>query len=410
MKKKVWFFAQYAAPLKYGFGTAHFSYAKEFVKRGFEVVIFASSYNHDMHTMPNVKGRYDIEVIEGVTICWLKALKYKNGHSIKRILNWFIFSIQLLFIPREVKGSPGYIIVSSQPLFPILNAVIFKIFHKVRIVFEIRDIWPLTLIELGKYSRFNPLIQLIGICEKIGYRYSDSVISTLPNLNEHINNRIGREASHFKLIPQGYDNELYDHDDVLPEEYFNQNFPVGKFFVAYTGAISVSNPLHYLISSAAQLEYSNPNIHFLILGEGVMREQYECDAKNLSNITFLNKIPRKLVYSFLSRCDLLFDSVLPLEIYKFGLSRRKWIDYMMAGKPIISMFEGYKSIINQANCGSFIKPGNIDGLSAEIKKYYSMPLEQRNQIGKNGLNYVRKHHSFDKLSDEWVGVLNSIQS
>ena len=80
-------------------------------------------------------------------------------------------------------------------------------------IFEIRDIWPLTLTEEGGFSKFNPLIFGLGFIEKLGYKYSDIIVGTMPNLEEHVAEVIGYKRK-VSCVPMGLD--INKIDDILP--------------------------------------------------------------------------------------------------------------------------------------------------------------------------------------------------
>jgi len=50
-----------------------------------------------------------------------------------------------------------------------------------KLIFEVRDIWPLSVIELGNISSKNPLIKLMSWCEKFAVNKADFIVSTLQN-------------------------------------------------------------------------------------------------------------------------------------------------------------------------------------------------------------------------------------
>ena len=53
-----------------------------------------------------------------------------------------------------------------------------------KIIFEVRDIWPLTLIVEGNFSKLNPLVIALGFIEYLGYKFSDEIVGT--NLKQHV--------------------------------------------------------------------------------------------------------------------------------------------------------------------------------------------------------------------------------
>ena len=73
-------------------------------------------------------------------------------------------------------------------------------------VFEIRDIWPLTLVEEGKYSRLNPIYCVLRLLELCGYKYADLIVGTMPNLKQHvIDSRIKKSDESFHSSGIGVD-------------------------------------------------------------------------------------------------------------------------------------------------------------------------------------------------------------
>ena len=92
--------------------------------------------------------------------------------------------------------------------------------------------------------------------------------------------------------------------------------------------------------------------------------------------------------SALSRCDLLYLSTLPSKVWEYGQSLNKIIDYMLAARPILASYSGYKSMINESKCGVFIPAGDEKTLKSEIKRFSKMPSSELEKLGKNGKNWV----------------------
>jgi hypothetical protein len=58
--------------------------------------------------------------------------------------------------------------------------------YKAKLIFEVRDIWPLTLIEVGKISAKHPFIIFMALFERFALNRSDIIVSNLPNYGEYL--------------------------------------------------------------------------------------------------------------------------------------------------------------------------------------------------------------------------------
>jgi glycosyltransferase involved in cell wall biosynthesis len=351
--------------------------------------------------LPTFKGKSLQEIVQGVRAVWLNVLSVRNSSSARRVLSWLHFEWQLLTASKKELPRPTTIIVSSLSLFSILSGFYFAKKYRARFLVEIRDIWPLSAMQLGGYSPYHPFIWLLARIEKFGYKNADTIIGTMPNLQEHVR-KVYPAFKKCICIPQGVNLSFYQQkQEKLPDSYVARTFSKkSAFYVAYTGTMNDNNPLDTLLESASQLK-DEQQIHFLILGRGAKKEYYEHKYGALPNVSFPNPIPKNQVHDFLSRIDLTFDSILPsLAIY--GLSRNKWIDYMFAACPVVCSYTGYKSMINEANCGRFVPFGDVKGLVEVIRSYASMPEEERKKIGERGKSYLLRYRTFDKLAQQYA--------
>ena len=87
-------------------------------------------------------------------------------------------------------------------------------------------------------------------------------------------------------------------------------------------------------------------------------------------------------------------------------SLNKVIDYMLSGKPVLASFTGYPSMINEAECGSYVPAEDVDALSAEIERYASMPVEDRERLGKRGRDWLLKNRKFETLAQDYLRLMN----
>jgi len=398
----IWYLCKYASPEKYFFGTRHFYLGKEWVKQEHNVSIFTSNSNHLTDSLPKFKSRSYRENIDGVNTIWLNGLKPKKSSGLSRILSWLHFEWQLFWVSKKKLNRPDVIIASSLSLLTVINAYIFSKRYKAKFIFEVRDIWPLSAIELGNYSKYNPFIILLSAIEKFGYKKSNAIVGTIPNLGSHVEEVIGSRAKCY-CIPQGISLDFYNESKPLSPEYQEQYLPKDKFIVVYAGTLNANNPLGTLIE-AAEILKDNKQIHFLIVGKGDRKEHLIEVSKNLQNVSFPPPINKNQVNNLLQSVNVCYDSF-SSELARFGLSRNKWIDYMYAAKPIICSYSGFQSMINEAACGSFVEYGNTKVLAEEILKYSKMPQHQINDIGENGQRFLIENRTFHKLAAEYLQIM-----
>jgi glycosyltransferase involved in cell wall biosynthesis len=401
MSKNIWYISKYASPLKYGFGSRHFYLAREFNKLGKKTLVISSDSNH-LAKFPDFKSVYTHETIEGVETWWIKTIKYRGSASFRRIMSWIDFEIKLWLMPKKRMARPDIVIISSLSLLTILNGYLLKKRFGCRLIFEIRDIWPLTITAEGGFSRWNPFVMALAWLEKFGYRNSDIIVGTMPNLAEHVEKLLGRPAN-CRCIPFGYDPALYEKQEPLPEGYEEQYIPMNKFIVGYAGSIGRTNALDTLIQCAFEMR-DNAHVHFLLLGDGDLLDEYKSKVRGLENITFAPKVGKTQVQTVLSRCRVLYFSVEYSEVWHYGLSLNKMIDYMFSGKPIIGSYSGYPSMINEAGCGVFVPAKDVAALTRAILDYEQKPAAELESIGKKGREWLLANRPYDKIALQYCSL------
>ncbi len=397
----IWIISKYASPLKYGFASRHFYFAKEFNKLGMDTTIISSDSNH-LVNFPNFNKRITTEFIDGVRTIWLKTNKYNGANSISRMLSWIHFELNIWILNKKRLPVPDVLIVSSLSLLTIISGIILKKKYNCKLIFEVRDIWPLTIIQLGGFSLNNPLVKVLQFIEKKGYLASDVIVGTMPNLAEHVSNVIGKNNK-CRIIPQGLELSLFENSLPLDQGYIDQNIPKKKFIIGYAGSIGKSNALETIIECALELE-EKTNIHFVFLGAGDQLEELKKRVNGASNITFLPKVQKRQVQAVIQHFDILYDSVKNISLYKYGLSRNKWIDYMYAGKPIIASYSGYPSMINESGCGSFVPAEDKNELKNTILCYSRLSKAELSEIGFKGRDWLVENRTFNKLAAKYASL------
>lgn len=375
---------------------------REMARMGHRPIIFTSDSNH-LVKGPEVTGSHRTETVDGVQVCWIRTLKYRGAKSLGRILSWLDFEWRLWRLPKQAFQKPDAVIVSSLSLLTIFNGLLLRRRYGCRLIFEIRDIWPLTITEEGGFSRRNPLVMALGWVERLGYRRSDAIVGTMPNLKEHVAEVLGDTTPipPVHCIPMGLDRTQVDHAEPLPADYVDAHIPQGKFLICHAGTVGITNALDTLLACAREMR-DRSDVHFLIVGEGDRKAFYQEQCADLPNVSFAPGVPKAMVQSVLQRCDLLYFAVHVSRVWRFGQSLNKVIDYMLAGKPIVASYSGYPSMINEAGAGSYVPAGDVRALRQEVERYVAMPAEERAAKGAAARAWLLRNRSYSRLAEDYL--------
>jgi glycosyltransferase involved in cell wall biosynthesis len=246
-------------------------------------------------------------------------------------------------------------------------------------------------------------VLFLGLIEWAGYKYADVIVGTMPNLKEHVSDVLGSQRV-VHCIPMGVDESILMPSGPLSADYINQYFPKDQFVIAHAGAIGITNALDTFLDCAESLK-NNPKLCFLVIGDGDLRDFYVKKYGHLSNVIFAPKVSKDKVQAALSHCDLLYFSVHSSKVWQFGQSLNKIIDYMVAGKPIVASYTGYPSMINEANCGTYVPAGDIPALKREIERYASMSQSDLAEIGSRGKSWILENRSYQRIAKNYLEIL-----
>ncbi len=402
----IWFISKYASPPQYAKAPSRlFFLAREMQKLGNDVQLLTSDSNH-FSNFPETEKTYNDEVRDGVKIRWLKTRKYTKTASVNRIISWLDFERKLFAMDAKQLNKPDVVIVSSLSIFSIIYGYYLKRKFGAFLAFEIRDIWPLTMTEEGGFSKWHPLVLLIGFIEKFGYKKSDLVVGTMPRLDLHVRTILGYEKP-FLCSPLGFDDSNYREQELNHDNPFAKFVPEHKMIIGYAGSMGITNALEPFIETI-KLMNAESDIHFLLVGSGDLKEKFEKELEGFNNLTFLPRINQDQVKHFLNVCDILYLSTQHSKVWDYGQSMNKVVEYMLASKPIIASYKGYPSMINEANCGLFVQSSDPKVLKDAILHFAKMPKEERLEIGANGKKWIFNNRKYSLLAELYFKRLNEL--
>lgn len=400
--KKLLVINQFASTPKYstGAGERMFFLSKHLLKAGWNTEVISGSFNHLFLKTPKTKGQFTTEIYEHVIYVWVKLRKYSATSSFGRIWAFFEFLFKLFLYPIKKSKLPDIVLVSSMSIFPSIYAIYLKRRYKIPFILEVRDIWPLTPIELGGYSPKHPFIKLLSFIENLAYKNADYIISVLPQFDKYLAEK-GFSDKQFKWIPNGISEDIIHNKNNL-----NSNIKNGSLKIVYAGAIGTANALDTLIQASKKV--NDIDVHFYIYGDGHERQFLEKATKSQSNISFLGKVMKDEIITVLKEFDLAYIGWRKKNLYKYGISANKYNDYMLAELPILSASGLSNDPVLKAECGVMVEADEVDAIVNAILLFYKMSAIERKSLGSNGRKYVLQNQTYEILSSKYISVLESV--
>lgn len=404
-KKKIWIINQYGSTPETGLGGRHYYFAKSLADMGYEVHLVAASHTHLLRQPLSIEGNFKVQEIQkNFNFVWVNMPSYAEAHSKQRIVNWFGFAWKILSL-KNILPKPDVIVYSSPSLIGYLGAEKLAKDLKVPLAFEVRDIWPLTLCEIGGYAKSHPFIKLLQWIENRAYKNSTYILSNLKNSYEHMQSH-GMDINKFTWIPNGFLKEEVENAAPLEQHTLDQ-LPSNKFIVGYAGTLGIANALDSLIKAAQQLQ-QYPDIALVLVGQGKSKpilQKQVADLK-LSNVYFVDAIPKKQIQSLLTIFDVCYIGLTKDPLFRFGVSPNKLFDYLYAGKPIIYAIDsGRYTPVADAKAGIQIEPENDQQILKAILDIYNMTQEERQQMGQNGHQEAINSYEYGSLTEKLSSIL-----
>lgn len=405
--KTVWYISKYfPSETPNSPGGRSWFLMKELAATGYQPVVITSDSNNLVEA-PQLEKRVTSQKQGGVQLVWLKTLKYGVAKSSSRILSWFHFEWNLLRLNKKQLPRPDAIVVSSLSLLTVLNGLLLKRKYQCPLIFEVRDIWPLTITEEGGVSPKNPFVIFLALVERLGYEKSDAIIGTMPNLEAHVR-KVSRSKVPVHCIPMGIASEQADEQHPLEQDYIQRYLSSDAMKVVHAGTIGITNALEVFLKTAESLKH-NPNIQFVLVGDGALKQEFIKKYSHLSNIVFAPKVSKYQVQSVLELADVVYFSAFPSLVWEYGQSLNKVIDYMLSGKPVVASYSGYPSMINEAGCGFFVPAGDVNALAKKLEELAALPKVEREAMGQKGREWLLRNRSYSKLAEDFSRIVFNAQ-
>jgi glycosyltransferase involved in cell wall biosynthesis len=377
--------------------TRIYELTRRWVKEGHHVTVVTSPYDKSDINATGLISRQDIEGIELIVIDSGDSNKFNKVKRLWRVLKFSIFSCYYgLIVPADI------VIASSGPITIAIPGLLRKMIKKTPFVFEVRDLWPLGGIVMGKIR--NKWAQKILLWfENYIYQKADSIVTCSEGQANNISKRLGYKNK-LNVIPNASDEDLFG--EYIELNVAQRNLIGNKPYVLHLGSLGFIHNVSYIIDSAQYL----PNVPFVLLGDGAERSMLENKVKalGLKNIYFLGQMPKKDTVAWMANCELSLFTTLDNEVQD-TCSPNKIFDSFAAGKPIIQTTRGWiHQLVDESHCGYNADPQNPLDFANKIEKYMSLSPSEKEKMSKSARELSRTKFNRDLLAKKYLNILQDV--
>jgi glycosyltransferase involved in cell wall biosynthesis len=347
----------------------------------------------------------------GVDVVRTWLLPFPNRKAHERMLNYSSFCASAastgLFLSR-----PDVVIATSPQLLVALSGWWLARCKRVPFVFEVRDLWPESLAAVGMGNANSLLHRSLAKIAGFLYRRSDRVVVVTPAFEDYLVEhwRVPREK--ISVIENGVETKIFAPDlftgsteTTLRRELCAE----GKFVVSYIGTMGMAHGLETIVEVAAQFQNTNPEIVFLMLGEGAEKERIAAMARErgLTNLRFIDQQPREKIPAYICASDVCLVLLKKTELFKTVIPT-KMLEFMSCARPVILGVDGQaRAILEEARAGLVIEPESPTALANAIR-YLAANQDAGRQLGENGREYILRKFSRQHTAERYIDVLEDL--
>ena len=345
------------------------------------------------------------EIIDGIPVTRLPLYPSHDQSAARRMLYYSTLSLAMSVIGPWVTGKADVAYVHHGPATLGLPAIIFKWFKRIPFVYNMQDMWPDALANFGCNKA---LVWLTGQGCKIPYHAANQIVTQSPGFKEELVRR-GVRSDKIEYVYNWCDEssiKTAEYDPDLAEKMKMK----GKFNILHAGAMGKVQGLSSVIDAANLIKDKLPNVQFVFIGDGIARKTLEkkvADLK-LSNVIFHDRVPPSEIGSIMALADVMLVHLTDTFMHSIAIPS-KTQTYLAVGKPVLGGIKGDAAdLIEKSGAGISCMPENPEKMADAVQKFYDMPKETLQQMGRRGADFYKSELSMSRAVKEYEEIFKKL--
>jgi len=385
---------------------------RHWAQTGHDVTVLTGFPNHPTGVVPpewrrRLRRLAYRERVDGVNVVrtWLWPLPNRKAHE--RMLNYSSFCVSAALRGFGM-ARPQVVIATSPQLLVGLAGWWIARWQRVPFVFEVRDLWPESLVAVGVGGDQSLLHRTLAGVAGFLYREAQRIVVVTPAFQEHLVQQWNVPASKITVVENGVETDVFSPTNI-GAHIRHELDAEGKFLVCYLGTLGMAHGLDTLVDAAARLHSSHPHIVFALVGEGAEKERLRelVASRALRNVRFVGQQPRETVPGYINASDVCLVLLKRTELFRTVVPT-KMLEFMSCARPVIVGVEGEaRKIVEAAQSGIVIEPENANALADAVVKL-AKDSPQREALGQNGRDYIVGHYSRKQTAVAYMSALEEL--
>jgi len=387
-------------------GTRSYEFARRWVDRGHKVTMLTCTANLTREDLVQAKGWFFKRfAVDGIDVLAM-AIPYRQQMGVfKRCMSFLAFlklaSIIALFIPKI-----DVIYATSTPLTVGIPALAAKWFRGKKYVFEVRDQWPESVVQVGVIKNGFVIGMLLRL-EKQIYKNASAIVVVSDGMAEDIKKIAGPNKPIY-VVPNGADLNLFK-PDIDGSGVRRKNNWDNKLVLLHAGTMGKVNSLDFVVDAACKLKESR-DILFVLIGHGSRKTSLESriEELDLANVQILPSVPREQLAPVLAAADVIMAIIGNFPIVEQHASLNKFYDGLAAGKPVLLNYSGWqRRIIEETGAGFGCRLCDVDEFVEKVL-YLNNHREMLTRMGTNARHLAVSRFDREKLAIQALAAIEAV--
>lgn len=345
--------------------------------------------------------------VDLVAISQNKFEKYARFYNLHRTPNFllklfclkrqpYIISSFFLFL-YLIRILHHYDLIYGRDYHTVIIAYLPSLLFRKKLVFEINGIANEEQ-KLKGNSIWNRIITFfIKKAEKLALKCSNRIISVTSQIASYLNKHFYCPLDKVEVVSNGVNIRKFHpiKDEALLLDLKKKlGIAQDEIVVIFVGSLARWQGVEHLLRVAPLVIKEVSNIKFLIVGDGVLKKEFEEGVNRLGlsdHFIFTGMVDYEEIPIYINIAEI---CILLKQRLKSGYSPIKLYEYMACGKPILaSSVEGLE-FIETEEVGYLVKPDDLISLEETLLRLIKEP-QKRINMGEKGFKIAIERFNWD---------------